>query len=312
MDRNFTRSMKAAIDIGTNTVLLLVGEVESGQLKPVREEQRIPRLGKGVDANRVINEDATQRVADALLEYRAILETEFPNVEEVIVTATSAVRDAQNRDEFMASIKQKTGFDIRLLSGSEEAEWTAAGALSVLDISTDSETLILDIGGGSTEIAHLKNGEVVDGHSYDMGSVRFTERFLHSDPPSENEIERCREEVQRFYEGRLFDKVNDPVAVGVAGTVTTLAAIAMGLKTYQPEKLAGFELTRSHIRTVIDEFLNHKSEKMLERHPVYLNGRADIFMAGMLILEGFLDQFELKSMTVSTGGIRHGSLLKMD
>ncbi|MAO64638.1 MAG: hypothetical protein CL666_06535 [Balneola sp.] len=302
--------MKAAIDIGTNTVLLLVADVISGQLKPVHEEQRIPRLGRGVDADRIINEEATRRVSEALREYKVILENDFSDVEDVIVTATSAVRDARNREEFMASIKEETGFEIRLLSGREEAEWTAAGALSVLDIPSDSETLILDIGGGSTEIAYLNNGEVVDGHSYDMGSVRFTERFLKSDPPSKVEIERCREEIQRFYGDRLFDIVNDPVAVGVAGTVTTLAAIAQDLRSYQPEKLAGFILKRSHIEEVIHEFATRGSQEMLERFPVYLRGRADIFMAGMLILEGFLDQFELNSLTVSTGGIRHGALLK--
>ncbi|HBQ58116.1 MAG TPA: Ppx/GppA family phosphatase [Balneolaceae bacterium] len=303
--------MKAAIDIGTNTVLLLVADVISGQLKPVHEEQRIPRLGRGVDADRIINEEATRRVSEALREYKVILENDFSDVEDVIVTATSAVRDARNREEFMASIKEETGFEIRLLSGREEAEWTAAGALSVLDIPSDSETLILDIGGGSTEIAYLNNGEVVDGHSYDMGSVRFTERFLKSDPPSKVEIERCREEIQRFYGDRLFDIVNDPVAVGVAGTVTTLAAITQDLRSYQPEKLAGFTLKRSHIEEVIHEFATRGSQEMLERYPVYLRGRADIFMAGMLILEGFLDQFELNSLTVSTGGIRHGALLKL-
>lgn len=301
--------MKAAIDIGTNTVLLLVAEMDHGLLKPIHEEQRIPRLGKGVDANRVINKEATQRIIDALSDYQSILDKKFPQVEDVIVTATSAVRDANNREEFIRDIKSATGFEIRLLSGAEEAEWTAKGALSVLDISPKEETLILDIGGGSTEIAQLKFGVVEDAHSYDMGSVRFTERFLQGNPPSSQEIEKCRAEVSKMYNQRLFETGASIKAAGVAGTLTTLVGIIKNLDTYEPEKLAGYELNRLEVRRVIEQFSTHKSDVMLNRHPVYLKGRADIFLAGMLILEGFMQQFGLDEITVSTGGIRHGAIL---
>jgi exopolyphosphatase/guanosine-5'-triphosphate,3'-diphosphate pyrophosphatase len=302
--------MKAAIDIGTNTVLLLVGELRSGKLHTIREEQRIPRLGRGVDADRLINQKATERVTDALLDYKGILEANYPEAEEVIVTATSAVRDAQNSDEFIHSIKMKTGFEIRLLSGEEEADWTAAGALSVLNIPHKAETLILDIGGGSTEVAHLKNGEIADGYSYDMGCVRFTERFFASDPPPEHEIENCRQEVRRMFEQRSFQNIGAPLAVGVAGTVTSLAAISLGLETYEPGKMAGYTLNRTEIEEVIHQFQENKTETMLHRYPEFLQGRSDIFLAGMLILTGFLDQFSLDSIKVSTGGIRHGAILK--
>jgi exopolyphosphatase/guanosine-5'-triphosphate,3'-diphosphate pyrophosphatase len=301
--------MKAAIDIGTNTVLLLVAEIENGVLKPIHEEQRIPRLGKGVDADRVINEDATNRVTEALLEYQKILQQEFPEVGDVIVTATSAVRDATNRDEFIQKVKEKTGFGIRLLSGNEEAEWTAKGALSVLNISPKNETLILDIGGGSTEIAQLKFGVVTDAHSYDMGSVRFTERFLQGNPPSKKEIDDCRNEVRNMYHQRSFETGDSAIAVGVAGTLTTLAGIILNLDTYQPEKLAGYSLKSMEVERVIEQFSIQKAEDMLARHPVYLKGRADIFLAGMLILEGFMQQFGLENILVSTGGIRHGAII---
>lgn len=302
--------MKAAIDIGTNTVLLLVAEIKNGVLKPVFEEQRIPRLGKGVDADRMINEAATKRVADALLEYRAILDEKFPEVREVIVTATSAVRDARNKTVFMEAIRKQTGFQIRLLSGKEEAEWTAAGALSVIkgDFS-DQETLILDIGGGSTEVAQLKKGEVTDGHSFDMGSVRFTERFLKKDPPSKDQIEKCRKEVADYFKSRLFDTGESANAVGVAGTVTSLAAMSLDLQEYDPEKLAGHILTIRDVKEAITRFSERSADQMLEQYPVYLKGRADIFLAGLLILEGFLTHFGIESMIVSTGGIRHGAIL---
>ncbi len=304
--------MKAAIDIGTNTVLLLVAKVGQGQtIQPVHEETRMPRLGKGVDAYKNINEAAAERVIQALKEYRAILQSDFPKVKEVIVTATSAVRDARNREAFISQIKAETGFELRLLSGREEAECTAAGALSVLQTSPTKDTLILDIGGGSTEIALLKQGKLEDGYSYNMGSVRYTERFLHHNPPSKKEIEACRAEIKAMYRARIFETGDQKQAIGVAGTITSLAGMALGLKTYEPEKLNGFELTLESIQDFIEDFSTHTYHQMLDRNPFYLKGREDIFLAGLLILEAFLEQFELTNIFVSTGGIRHGALLTL-
>lgn len=301
--------MRAAIDIGTNTVLLLVAGVNDGVISPVHEEHRVPRLGKGVDADKNINEAATQRVISALKEYRELLSKDFPGLERVTVTATSAVRDARNREEFMESVQEETGFKIRLLSGREEAEWTAHGALSVLE-EVYGNVLIIDIGGGSTEVASLSGMEIADAHSFDMGSVRFTERFLRDDPPKKEQITACRNEVKNLLNDRPFEIKEDAILVGVAGTVTTLAGISSGLTEYQPEKLNGYVLTLANIRSVIERFSVTPSEIMLKEHPVYLKGRADIFMAGMLILEGFMEQAGLKELTVSTGGIRHGAILK--
>lgn len=302
--------MKAAIDIGTNTVLLLIAKYKNGVLKPVYEEQRIPRLGKGVDGDRMINKEATERVLSALFDYKALLEQDYPEVNEVVITATSAVRDAKNRNEFIHQIKAHTGFELRLLSGNEEAKWTATGALSVLDISTNQDLLILDIGGGSTEVAQLFDTDIVDAHSYDMGSVRFTERFLKRNPPAPEEINECRDAIKNIYKERLFYTGESCTAIGVAGTLTTLVGITENLNSYQPEKLNGYKLSIADVEKVIDQFSNNAAERMLELHPVYLKGRADIFFAGMLILEGFLKQFHLNEILVSTGGIRHGAIIE--
>lgn len=301
--------MRAAIDIGTNTVLLLVAEFKDGVIKPLHEEHRVPRLGKGVDADKNINAAATQRVISALKEYKELLSTNFPNLESITVTATSAVRDAGNRKEFMQSVKEETGFDIRLLTGKEEAEWTSAGALSVIE-EISQHVMIIDIGGGSTEIASLTELSITDAHSFDMGSVRFTERFLENDPPKEKQIKACRKEIQHLLSGRPFEIKNNTTLVGVAGTVTTLAGMSLGLKEYQPEKLNGNVLTLESIRSFIEKFAVTCSDDILKEHPVYLQGRADIFMAGMLILEGFMEHASFEELIVSTGGIRHGALLK--
>lgn len=301
--------MKAAIDIGTNTVLLLVAKVKDGNIDPVHEEHRVPRLGKGVDADKNINEHATQRVISVLKEYKQLISDDFPAIEAVTVTATSAVRDAGNREQFMGEVQNETGCNIRLLTGNEEAEWTAAGALSVLE-GILGNVQIIDIGGGSTEIAITSDLDLIDAHSFDMGSVRFTERFLKSDPPNEEQIKACRKEVRNLLNEHPFEAEKDSVMVGVAGTVTTLAGMSMGLKDYNPEEINGYVLTLEQIQSFIKQFAATASDKMLEKYPVYLEGRADIFMAGMLILEGSMKQLGMKELIVSTGGIRHGAILK--
>ncbi len=304
--------MKAAIDIGTNTVLLLVAEIENGTVKPVYEEQHMPRLGKGVDAEHNIGPKAEKRVIEALKACQQTLKTKYSQINKVTVTATSAVRDANNRAAFIAAVKRETGFSIRLLNGAEEAECTAVGALSVLPDRNLPEVLILDIGGGSTEVAQVKNTNVTDVHSFDMGAVRFTERFMSGNPPTEKEILACRKAVSELYNSRPFEFSGQPfTALGVAGTLTTLAGMALKLKSYEPDKINGYELQIETVRYFIQEFSIHSQEEMLGRHPVYLKGREDIFMAGLLILEGFMEHFEIESLKISTGGIRHGALLTL-
>ncbi|MFP8488425.1 Ppx/GppA family phosphatase [Gracilimonas sp. Q87] len=303
---------RSAIDIGTNSVLLLVAEKKrKGIIEPIHEEQRLPRLGKGVDAQKVINEASTQRVVDVLLEYKTFLKNSYPDAQEPIVTATSAVRDAYNRDEFIQIIKAKTGYDIRLLSGKDEARWTAAGALSMIETpkSGRGEYLILDIGGGSTEVAHVRDQYMVDKYSFDMGSVRFTERFLKHDPAKKDEIKACRDFIKKTFRNRFFHNNSYFKAVGVAGTVTSLAAIIMESDNYDPTDMNDVIIYRDEINDVIEKFIDQPSDEMLNSFPNVLEGRSDIFLAGLLILEGFMERFGREELTVSTGGIRHGAIL---
>lgn len=302
--------MKAAIDIGTNTVLLLIAEVEGKEIITMHEEQRIPRLGRGVDEDRVINEQAVNRLLQALEDYKVLLNEQYPEVNEVIVTATSAVRDAQNRDDILRQVKKKTGFEVRLLSGKEEAEWTLIGALSVLSESYRDEAVILDIGGGSTEIAYSRKNELLDSHSFDMGSVRFTERFLKHDPPLPDEINRCRRELENFYASKPFHFTDSVKAVGVAGTCTTLAAVLSGMKSYSAEKINGYVIELPALMNFIENYSKQPHTVMLKQNPQLLEGRSDIFLAGLLILKGFMKFYHFNSITVSTGGIRHGAIIR--
>ncbi len=301
--------MKAAIDIGTNTVLLLVGEVNKKSLKVLREEYRIPRLGKGVDANRKLHSDSIKRVLEVLIEYKSIIESDFPDCEQIIITATSAVRDAENRNEFLQLVKKEIGVEVRLLSGDEEAEFTYQGALATLDESQKDSFIVLDIGGGSTEIASGKGADLKAFTSIDMGCVRFTERFLIHNPPYQEEIYHCREAVQELLVKNKLKLPRKLKAIGVAGTMTSLAAINMQVTEADYDLFNGMVIDTDSLSKSIEIFSLHTHDQLLELSPEVLKGRADIFLAGLLILEGFLKYYNLSEIIVSTGGIRHGALL---
>tara|TARA_R110002096_G_scaffold28336_7_gene85911 strand:- start:3709 stop:4629 length:921 start_codon:yes stop_codon:yes gene_type:complete len=302
--------MKASIDIGTNTVLLLVAEENGQSLSVIREEHRLPRLGKGVDADGNISEESIIRVIDVLKEYKDIIDTEFAGCE-VIITATSAVRDASNREDFLNQVLTKTGFTVQLLSGKEEADYTYSGALSVFDKGfSEDDVFVLDIGGGSTEIALGRNGQLIDSYSYDMGCVRFTERYLKQDPPFQEEIRECKEQIKSLLNTHKFRPRKKCTAIGVAGTMTSLAAIDLQLETYDTNKLNGHLIRQDKLSKGIELFSLHTHDQLLELSPNLMKGREDIFLAGLLILEEFMKFYSLEEMLVSTGGIRHGAILK--
>ncbi len=304
--------MKASIDIGTNTVLLLVAEENGQQLKIRREEHRLPRLGKGVDADGNISVESTIRVIDVLKEFKDIIDAEFAGCE-VIVTATSAVRDAANREEFLNQVLIKTGYTVQILSGKEEADYTYSGALAVFDTNyseSDEDIFVLDIGGGSTEIALGRKGQLIDSYSFDMGCVRFTERYLKQDPPFQEEIRECKEQIKSLLNTHKFRPRKKCTAIGVAGTMTSLAAIDLQLETYDTSQLNGHLIRQDKLSKGIELFSLHTHDQLLELSPNLMKGREDIFLAGLLILEEFMKFYSLEEMLVSTGGIRHGAILK--
>lgn len=302
--------MYASIDVGTNTALLLVAEIKNGKLQVLREEQRVPRLGQGVDAQKNVSENAMQRVIDALVEYRHILDTKYPTVNKVYLTGTSAVRDAANREAFMQKIKDETGLVMLLLSGLDEARLTYKGALGVLKESfNDQQNFVIDIGGGSSEVAFGKGQRLSDSHSFDMGSVRYTERFLEHDPPLSIEIEAVRNEIEKMLNEKQFASHTDSNLIGVAGTVTSLAFIEKGMKSYASEPLNGYQLTLETIEQYIKSFSQLTTDEIQAEYPEVMEGRADIIVAGLLILEAFMKRYQFEKLIVSTGGIRHGIIL---
>ena len=230
----------AGVDIGTLTCRLLIADLSTGgHLVEVRSERRILRLGEGVDRTKQLSVAAMDRVSQCLKEWREIIDAS--HVDATAAVATSAVRDAANRDEFLDRVKREAGFEVELISGEEEARRTMLGIRSGLPVGV-TDVLALDIGGGSTEFILDRSGQNLVVRSIDIGVVRLCERLLHHDPPTDEEVRQAREWVARETKAAVADMGNYQSAtfVGTAGTITSLAAMAQKLPTYEPARIHNY------------------------------------------------------------------------
>jgi exopolyphosphatase / guanosine-5'-triphosphate,3'-diphosphate pyrophosphatase len=274
----------AALDLGTNTTRLLVADVDDGRVEELHRETRITRLGEGVDARRRLLPLPIARVRNALSDYRRTAET--LGAERTLLVATSAVRDAENGEAFLGEIEWSYGFATRLLSGDEEAELTRRG---VGDLA--AETLLVDIGGGSTELV------LGDFHtSLPMGSARFTER--HGEDVS------ALEEAAR----QLLPALDPRDAVGVAATITTLAALDLGLGQYDRERVQGHLLTSEGARVQLERLASLPLEER-RRVPALDPERAPVIVAGAAILVAILDAYDLPGICASERDLLDGAAL---
>jgi exopolyphosphatase / guanosine-5'-triphosphate,3'-diphosphate pyrophosphatase len=289
----------AAIDQGTNTTRLLVADVEDGELEEVAKRVEITRLGEGVDARRRLLPLPIARVRNVLSEYRR--EAERLGAERVLLVATSAIRDADNGEAFLGEIEWSYGFVTRLLSGEDEAELTFRGAAGA----RPGATLVVDPGGGSTEFVVGEAGEVRTRASVDVGSVRLTERFLPSDPPSLAEQQACAEYVR----ASLPPPPEVERALGVAGTITTLAALDLG--SQEPEGLGthGHRLTLAAVQAQRERLAAlplAERRRLPGLHPE----RSPVIVAGAILVEQVLGHFRLDALEISERDILHGAALE--
>jgi exopolyphosphatase / guanosine-5'-triphosphate,3'-diphosphate pyrophosphatase len=273
----------AAVDLGTNTTRLLVADVVDGGIDELHRETRITRLGEGVDARRRLLPVPVARVRNALSDYRRTLDS--LGAERTLAVATSAVRDAENGEAFLGEVEWSYGFVTQLLSGDEEAQLTRRG------VDPAPGTLVLDIGGGSTELI-LDDFHV----SLPMGSVRFTERY-------DEDVERCAAEARA-----LLPDLSPASAVGVAGTVTTLAALDLRLEQYDRERVHGHRLTRASAHEQRDRLAGMS---VAERRglPAMEPERAPVIVAGAAILLAVLNAYALESIDVSEHDLLDGVAL---
>jgi len=300
----------AGIDIGTLTCRLLIADLPvNGPLKELRSERRILRLGEGVDQSKRLNSAAMDRVSQCLKEWRAVIDG--LRVDASTVVATSAVRDAANRQEFLDRVKCEAGFEVEVITGEEEAHRTMLGVRSGLPTRV-TDVLALDIGGGSTEFIFDRPGQSPLVRSIDIGVVRLSERLLHHDPPTCDEIQQARDWVRKETQEAMAAMPRHPgqVFVGTAGTVTSLAAMAQQLPTYEPARIHNYRLTLETISNLEQQLLSRTKAARIGL-PGLEKNREDVIASGAIIIRTVMETLGEQECLVSDLGLREGVLLRL-
>jgi exopolyphosphatase/guanosine-5'-triphosphate,3'-diphosphate pyrophosphatase len=299
----------AVVDIGTNSTRLLIVDTEGERVTAELERRSVvTRLGKGVDADGSLNDEAMERVYSTLEDYRELIEQH--DGDRALAVLTSAVRDAANGQEFAATVRDRFGLDPHILSGDEEARLTFLGATSERDPDDPTPTLVVDIGGGSTEMV-IGTGHEVSFHvSNQAGVVRQTERHIHTDPPTPDERDALGDDVRGIFAEGVPENQRRAVerAIAVAGTATSLGAIAQKLEPYDPKKVHGHVLSAGEI----DAMLEHLASLPLDERrqvPGLHPDRAPTIVAGAIILVETLRMFGLERVEVSEHDILRGAAL---
>ena len=305
----------AAIDCGTNSIRLLVADLTDGKLVDVHREMRIVRLGQDVDATGRLASGALERTRLALADYVAIARR--VDAQRVRMVATSATRDAANRDDFFAMVRHTLGTDAEVITGDEEARLSFTGAVGDLD-PADGPFVVVDVGGGSTEVVLGEwdgtRPDVTAARSVNVGCVRITERHLHSDPPTAAEISAARQFAAQTLQA-VFASVPVQKArtwVGVAGTVTTLSAVAQRLPGYDAERTHLSRLSLEQLRDTAQSLLA-STRRQRSANPVIHSGRVDVIAGGALIVavlaEELHDRAGITELVVSEHDILDGIAL---
>jgi len=278
----------AAIDCGTNSIRLLIADRVDHRLRDVHREMRIVRLGEGVDATGRFAAEALARTEAALVDYAALLREH--GVRKLRMVATSATRDAENRDEFFAMTAGVLGEVVpgaiaEVITGSQEAELSFNGAVGELD-SAAAPFVVVDLGGGSTEVVFGDARGVQASYSADIGCVRMTERCLHSDPPTAIEVAEARDVVRdRLSEAlRVVPVEQAKTWVGVAGTFTTIAALARGMDTYDPEAIHLSRIGFDGMLAVCDQLIGMTRAQRAALGPMHA-GRVDVIGGGAIVVQ---------------------------
>jgi exopolyphosphatase/guanosine-5'-triphosphate,3'-diphosphate pyrophosphatase len=296
----------AAVDIGTNSTRLLVADVDDGRIADLERETRITRLGEGVDKRRRLLPVPIARVRNVLSDYRRTVEE--LGAERTLAIATSAIRDAENGEAFLGEIEWSYGFATRLLSGHDEALLMFRGVTSEREL--EGGTVIIDIGGGSTELVAAAPDGVRWHESLDIGSVRLTERFLHSDPPAPVELDASAAAVRALLAERVPDEIRSGTksAIGVAGTITSIAALALGLEEYDRERVHGSVLTAQELAEQLDRLASVPLVERRELRPLDPE-RAPVIVAGAVIAHEALSFFGVDALEISERDILDGAVL---
>jgi exopolyphosphatase/guanosine-5'-triphosphate,3'-diphosphate pyrophosphatase len=304
---------RAVIDVGTNSIKLLVADVRGRDVQPVHEESRQTRLGKGFYESNRLQPEAVARTAEAVWEFAETAREK--NAATIRVIATSAARDAVNATDLTASIERASGLKTEVISGEREAEWVFQG------VATDTELagqplLLLDVGGGSTEFILGHGSKKSFAHSFPLGTVRLMEQFPHSDPPTRAEFNACRDWLKNFLHDEvrpqlgpaLKNETGEIRLVGTGGTTSILARIEKKLDRFDREKIERTVLT-------FEQIAAHRKNlwrlPLAERKEIIglPKQRADVILTGVLIYEVVMEEFDFKELRVSTRGLRFAAVM---
>ncbi len=293
---------KAVIDIGTNSVRLLMAEVNSKQVKCLKHMLKTTRLGEGMRANRGrLRQDSMKRTLRAVNYFHHLVKK--AGIEEVAILGTSALREAVNREEFLAMAGSAPGLEIKVLSSADEAYYSFRGAVNSLSL--HREVVFMDVGGGSTEVAWEIEGSLKH-KSFPVGAVNLKEAYLVSDPPTGEELYRAEAYLTKIW-GKHHPPWSKATLLGTGGTVTSLASIKKKIRRYHPGAIHGERIKGGEIKDILDELLSMPLEKR-KNIPGLPTDRADIIIPGAVIVGAFMKVSRQKEMVVSEGDMLAGYL----
>jgi len=293
----------ATIDVGTNTVLMLAVEPRSdGTLVPLADLARITRLGRGVERSGRLDPAAAQTTLDAIVEF-AVRAREL-GVERITAVATAALRDVADGASFLAQVRAKAGIELSVISGETEAQLSYLAVVRGLRLDPAARVLIVDIGGGSTEFIRTEPGAELHAVSLQMGSVRLTERHIHHDPPAPAEVTALRATIDNEIDSLNWN-YRPETMVGIAGTATTVCAVALKLIDYDSATVHGYRLSRAEVGHTLELFGTLPSQER-RKLPGLVEGRVDVIFAGTAILERVMARFDVEEVVISDQGVRWG------
>ena len=296
----------AALDLGSNTFLCLICDVHDGRIEKIySDEVQVVRLGQGLSSSKKFHPDALFRARSALTDFAQSIQKHKP--EKILAMATSAARDAENKQELF-KICDDLDIPLEIISGDQEAQITYSGSVSGLKTSP-LKTLVVDIGGGSTEFIVGLGSNLLSGHSQNIGCVRLTEKFISQQPTSETDIENCKNEILKvIQESKQKLNLDIDQILAVAGTPTALVTAELG--GFDPARIDGYKLTAKKLNEWLSKLITATVEE--KQNMGIPQGRADVILVGVLILLATLEVFCKDEIIVSTRGVRYGVAIFME
>ena len=296
----------ASIDIGSNTVLLLIASINEKTLLPIINIYESPRLGKGLLIGGVILEDRISELMQILKKYKRIIK-EY-NCTKTILTATNAMRIASNSDDIIQRVKNELGFEIAIIPGEEEAVLSFMGASS--SFTELKEKIVIDIGGGSTEIIYGNQSGVIYKHSFQTGVVSLTENFIGAFPYSNNSLIKTENHLSNLFKELNLNIPKGKTTIAVAGTPTTLSCIKQNLKFYDEDKVEDSFLTSADLNELHHKLGLLSGSEIKTNFGAVVNGREDVIFAGTLILDFLRRMLKVDGIYVSSRGLRYGNIIR--